>query len=161
MKKIKAENVDYGYLLSRDEIPIEFEGDVVEDYFLDRRELITALRSGPDTRIVLTRLSKGFWVVDILFWDDSTDLLQLDAGVLAGTYSDAQFVNSIHVYPVNTICFNCNHIWESLAISRGDYVGAPGLLLKKKTQRHLLRCPICGNSFSIAVVKIIGEHKAA
>lgn len=160
MKRIKAENVDYVYLLPGDEIPSKVDEEPVLQNYLSQPEIFISLQSGLDTRIAVSKFTKGKWSIDILFWNDSTDLVQLDADVLAGTYSDTQFINSVRVYPTNVTCFNCNHVWESLCIPGGEaYIGAPELGPKKFLLSRLKSCPNCDRSLRISVVKIFGEYK--
>jgi len=157
MHKVQAEGTTFWYVTGdEDPADITSTGLVVE---APDPELAARIRQHPDVRLVVFErmLKRTHGDVYYLFWNNGQDLVALDRRVLAGTYTDADFVASVKTTFQETRCDNCGSHWQTLVIPSGDpYPGAPGLLQRKIALSKFELCPACRASLRQMVVKILG-----
>ncbi len=148
-----VEKTKYIYLSKDEIVPERFEIFIVKNKSNFTDEI---LKHKQDIRPVLIKsiLSDSFSVY-YLFWNDGTNLDELDVAVENDTFEDYQFENAVKTNHQKTTCFECFSIWNTLVIPPGDpYLGNPGLDRKKYLLSTILPCPNCRASLRQSVVKI-------
>lgn len=161
MEKVIAENTEYLYFSEADGYPSEklLDSNVVGIPSNHVREHVLAGQFS-DMRLALIRFPlQGELFTYFLHWDTNVDLLKLDQKVLASSYTDRDFEDSIKTQLLMARCSQCNWEGYALVVPPGDpYIGAPGLDQKKVARRYarhgFKNCPNCGAKFTQDVVKI-------
>lgn len=155
MKEIEAEHTEYTYFGRTDEIPNVLANGLkvrnIDSFMLD------VLRSSQDTRLVVIKNFFEPKIGDIyyLYWDDRSNLDELDSKVENNRYADQDFTNSVKTVFQWTECLDCRQRWPTLVIPPGDpYRGAPGLLEQKIKRAKFKQCPNCNAALRQMVVKL-------
>src|SRR5262249_6448827 len=113
--------------------------------------MVDQLEKSRDIRLILVPrwLHPTAGDVYYLYWDDDSDLEQLDDKIRQDIFTDENFQNSVKTLYQQTICFNCHNIWKTLVIPTGDpnHGGAKleqAKISNKSTRNAFKRCPNCG-----------------
>jgi DNA-directed RNA polymerase subunit RPC12/RpoP len=154
MFEVKVENTRFLYL-TEGEVP--YPAAPFTEIKVPPTEALENIARADDVRIAIFEnpLRKGVGWVNFLFWPNHPQLADLDLKVCKGDYSDEDFAASVKTEYIRTICPQCGRSWPSLVIDSGNpYLGAPGLINRKIAQSRILRCPACGSSLRLLVVRI-------
>lgn len=161
MNEIQAEGTTYLYFTKKEGLPSSSILGATVIGIPDQMIWDTLLKTSMnDMRVVLSKLLEpNTLYLYFLHWDDSANLDILDEQVLNGTFSDADFVNSVKTQLTRTKCLNCDWQGDTLVMPPAEpYIGSPGLERKKlsvRYERHGFKtCPNCGAKLRQDVVKI-------
>jgi hypothetical protein len=154
MKEIKAEDTKFIYFTKVDGYPKETEmGLSIQKRNPFMKEKIE--RDYRDIRAILTRwIDPHSAFINYLYWNDNSDLDNLDLKVEQGIFSDSDFAHSVKTSYQLTRCPSCASKWHTLILDLDAYFDAPGLAQKKLSEATIKLCPNCGAMLRQLVVKI-------
>lgn len=156
-KSIKAETTEFIYW---DNFDYEISDNILVSN--DAKKYVSPDELLKVCRPVFTEYyKKGIFMLDYLFWIDSTDITNVDLKVENNTFQDIDFERSVKTYFLNNLtCFSCGKVYKG-ALSVDPVLIYPnnfGLRDKKlkmiNEENKTLRCHNCGNRFTSKVLHI-------
>ncbi|CAI8775446.1 hypothetical protein [Chryseobacterium sp. IT-36CA2] len=156
-KLIKAENTEFIYW---DNFDYQINDNILVSN--DAKKYVSSYELLKVCRPVFTEYyKKGIFMLDYLFWIDTTDITSIDLKVKNNVIHDADFERSVKTYFLNNLtCFSCGKVYKGV-LSVDPVLIYPnnfGLRDKKlkmiNEENKTLWCQNCGNHFTSKVLYI-------